>query len=289
MNQNKKLAIIADSTHDFTFELGKRFGVEVLSYYIQMGDKTYKDLVELDSRSFYETMENHDTLSTGIPPIQDIIDLLDRLKGEGYQQALMISSAAGLTGMHNLHALVQQSYKDLDIHIFDSDQVAAGTAHSTIIAAEMRDAGHSVDEIIAELTKLKKSVHTYALFRTLTYVVKGGRFNKYAGMIGNFLKINPLLYLENSTLTIRQKIRGPRKSLIALAEAIREDIKEAKRFNLIVFSGNNQTEIGELKEMLSDLIERADLFLETELTSVLGVHAGPKSIGVSAMILDTHV
>ncbi len=285
MNQIKKLAIIADSTHDFTYELGKRFGVEVLSYYIQMDDKTYKDLVELDSRTFYETMEEHDTLSTGIPPIQDVIDMLDRLKSEGYQQVLMISSAASLTGMHNLHALVQQTYNDLDIHIFDSNQIAAGTAHFTIMAAEMRNAGRSVDEIIAELDKLKKSVYTYALFRTLTYVVKGGRFNKYAGMIGNFLKINPLLYLDNGTMTIRQKIRGPRKSLIALAEAIRNDIKDAKRFNLTVFSGNNQAEIEELKEMLHDLIERADLFLETEFTSVLGVHAGPKSLGVSAIIL----
>ncbi len=285
MNQNKKLAIIADSTHDFTFEMGERFGVEVLSYYIQMGEKTYKDLVELDSRTFYETMENYDTLSTGIPPIQDVTDMLDRLKADGYQQVLMISSAASLTGMHNLHALVQQTYEGLDIHIFDSNQIAAGTAQLTIKAAAMRDAGQSAQEIIDELTALKKNIRTYALFRTLTYVVKGGRFNKYAGMIGNFLKINPLLYLDDGTMTIRQKIRGPRKSLIALAEAIRNDIKDAKHFNLIVFSGNNQAEIKELKEMLSDLIERADSFLETELTSVLGVHAGPRSIGVSAMIL----
>ncbi len=286
MNQNKKLAIIADSTHDFTFELGKRFNVEVLSYYIQMDDHTYKDLVDIDSRTFYEKMENYDVLSTGIPPMQDIIDLLNRLKNEGYQEVLMISSAAKLTGMYNLHALTKENYSELDIYVFNTNQIAAGTAHYTIKAAQLRDQGYSAEEIIKQLEPLNKSIHTYALFRTLKYVVKGGRFNKYAGLIGNLLNINPLLYLDDGEMTIQKKVRGTRKSLTALAAAIRKDIGDAKHFNLFVFSGNNQTEITELKDMLSDLIARADLFLETELTPVLGVHAGPKSIGISAMLHD---
>ncbi len=286
MNQNKKLAIIADSTHDFTFELGERFNVEVLSYYIQMGDRTYKDLVEIDSRAFYEKMEDYDALSTGIPPMQDVINLLNHLKSEGYEEVLMISSAAELTGMYNLHALTKENYNKLDIHVFNTNQIAAGTAHYTIQAALLRDQGHSAAEIITKLKTFKDSVHTYALFRTLKYVVKGGRFNKYAGLIGNLLNINPLLYLDNAEMTIQKKVRGTRKSLAALAAAIRRDIGDAKHFNLFVFSGNNQAEISELKDMLSDLIDRSELFLETELTPVLGVHAGPKSIGVSAMILD---
>ncbi len=288
MKNTKKLAIVADSTHDFTFELGKRFNVEVLSYYIQMDEETYKDLVEIDSQTFYQKMENYDTLSTGIPPMQDIIDLLDRLKNEGYEEVLMIASSAKLTGMYNLHSLAKETCSDdkLTVHIFESGQIASGAAHLTIQAAKLRNQGHSAEEIIEQLESLKKNIHTYALFRTLTYVVKGGRFNKYAGLLGNLLNINPLLYLEAGELSVQKKVRGTKKSLAALAGAIRNDLADAKRFNLFVFSGNNPAEISELKEMLSDLADRAELFLETELTPVLGVHAGPKSIGISAMILD---
>ncbi len=286
MENNKKIAIVADSTHDFTFELGKRFNVEVLSYYIQMGDQTYKDLVEIDSRTFYQKMENYDTLSTGIPPMQDIIDLLDRLKAEGYEEVLMIASSAKLTGMYNLHSLTKETYHDLVVHIFESGQIASGAAHLTIQAALLRDQGLSAEEIISQLELLKNNIHTYALFRTLKYVVKGGRFNKYAGLLGNLLNINPLLYLEDGEMTVQKKVRGTKKSLAALANAIKRDLDGVKRFNLFVFSGNNPTEITELKEMLSNLADRAELFLETELTPVLGVHAGPKSIGISAMILD---
>ncbi len=286
MKTNSKIAIVADSTHDFTFELGERFNVKVLSYYIEMGDKTYKDLVDIDSRTFYQTMKNHDTLSSGIPPIQDVINLLDQIKDEGYEEVIMISSSAKLTGMYNLHAVVKETYEGLNIHIFESGQIAAGAGLMTIRAAALRDQGLSATEIVDELEKAKQNMYTYALFRTLKYVVKGGRFNKYAGMIGNILKINPLISLEDGNLNILKKIRGPRKSLMAMANEIRKDIADSKRFNLIVFSGDNDDEIAELKGMLSDLIERAELFIETELTSVLGVHAGPKSIGVSAMLLD---
>ena len=54
-----KIGIIADTAQDLDLELGEKYGIEILSYHVQMGEKTFKDLVDIDSRTFYQTMDQN--------------------------------------------------------------------------------------------------------------------------------------------------------------------------------------------------------------------------------------
>ncbi|CDZ74293.1 EDD domain protein, DegV family [Peptoniphilus sp. ING2-D1G] len=283
----KRIEIIADTTQDFTYELADRFGVQLLSYYIEMDGKYYKDLEDINSKEFYKVMQNYEQLSTGVPPVKDVTDLLDELKSEGVEDVICITSSSTVTGMTALYHTVKQSYEGLNIHIYETKHIGATAALMTIRAAELRDAGKSIEEIFKELHRVNDQTKIYAIFRTLSYVVKGGRFNKYKGMIGNFLKITPLLSQDDSGAVVPlEKIRGEVKSLKVFIEAIRKEVGESKKYRLIIFSGDNEREKEILKENIKDLIEKADLFFETELTPVLGVHGGPGAIGCGIMKLD---
>ena len=55
---------------------------------------------------------------------------------------------------------------------------------------------------------------------------------------------------------------------------------------MVLFSGDNAEEIAALKDVLKEEIVNSALCIETELSPVLGVHAGPQSVGVSILILD---
>lgn len=279
-----KIAIIADTSQDFTFETAKKYGLELIPYYIEIDGTTYRDLIEINSREFYRKIKNCDTLSTGVPPLQDVLDLFERLKSEGYTDVIAITTSAALTGMYAVYGAAVSHETGLNIRIFDTRSVASGAALFAIRASELRAEGKSADEIVTLLEAEKPKVRIYAVFRTLTYLVKGGRFNKYRGMIGNLLHIHPLLCMDNGALGVAERIRGQKKSLKALAEKIREEIGNHRAYKLVFFSGDNQEEVAELRELLRAEIAAAAEFLETELTAVLGVHAGPGAIGACVML-----
>lgn len=282
----KKLAIFGDTSQDLTYEIGEQFGIEVLPYYIQMGNENYKDLEEMTSKKFYETMGNYDNLSTGTPPPQDITNKLDEVKERGYEQVLVITSSEKLTGMYALFGTMRSYYEDLDIHLFDTNQIGGGAGIFTVYAGQLNQEGKSLEDILEELNRVRNQVRLYALFRTLKYLVKGGRFNKYKGMIGTLLNINPLLTTEDGEIIVKSKVRGKKSSLSAMIRTVKEEIGDSKRYRLIIFSGQNPEEVKILKDSLKEEIENAEHVLETEFTPVLGCHAGPNSIGVGTMRLD---
>ncbi|WP_124059659.1 DegV family protein [Vaginisenegalia massiliensis] len=281
-----KIAIVADSSQDLTFELGEKYGIEILSYYVQMDDNHYKDLVDIDTQYFYDHMSQHKVLSTGIPPIQEVFDKFDQLKEEGYTQAVVITSSAKITGMRQLMQVVADQVEGIELFIIDSRQVAGSAGLLAIQAAQLRDQGQPAQAIVEELERLLPQANIFALFRTLEYVVRGGRFNKYKGMLGTLLNIHPLLKAVDGEVGVIDKARGNKKSLQRLVNCVRDEIGSAQRYRLFIFSGDNPEEVAQLRDDLADVIARADLVIETQLTAVLGVHAGPKSIGVSTLILD---
>ncbi|MGX7108053.1 DegV family protein [Facklamia miroungae] len=281
-----KLAIIADTAQDLKKDLAEHYGIELIYYQVQMGDNHYRDQIDIDSRQFYERMHDYDVLSTGIPPIQDVVNLLDQLVEQGYTQALVITGSLKLTGMRQLYEVVREQYEQLEIFIVESDYIASATGLLAIYASELKKEGKTVQEILPELEKANSQTGIFALFRTLKYVVKGGRFNKYAGIIGSFFNINPLLTILNGEIGVINKARGKKKSYLTLLEAAREKLKGAKRYKIALFAGNNNEEIAQLQKDLADEISKAETSIVTELTPVLGVHAGPQSVGVSILVLE---
>lgn len=281
----KKIAIFGDTSQDLTLDMKEKYGIEILSYQLQMGEEHYKDQVDIQSREFYERMENYEVLSTGTPNLQDAIDALDKTKAQGAEEAILITSSEKLTGMVQLYTAIASSYEGLKLHIFETDQIAAATGLQTIYAAELRDQGKTSEEILQELESIKKEkdASIFALFRTLKYIIRGGRFNKYKGMLGMFLHINPLLRAVDGEVGVIGKARGKKKSLGLLVEEVKEYIGEAKEYRIAIFSGNNDKEVAQLQELLKEEIEKAKMVIVTELTPMLGVHAGPEAIGVSLL------
>lgn len=282
----KKLAVVGDTSQDLTYELGEKYGIEVIPYYVQMGENHYKDLDEINTDKFYETMGEYEVLSTGTPPVQDVIDKLDFLKSQGYEQVLLIASSEKVTGMYSLYGAVKSNYEGMELYLYETGQIGSSAGLLSIYAGEMNKDGKSVEEIISELDRIRDKAKIFALFRTLKYLVKGGRFNKYKGMLGNLLNVNPLLTMEDKEIVAKEKIRGTKNSLMALAECAKKELKDAKRYRLAIFTGDNDKELVTLRELIKEEIKNAEMYLENGLTAVLGVHAGPKAIGISIIKLD---
>lgn len=281
-----KIAIFGDTSQDFTQDLAKEYGIECFSYQIQMDEAHYKDQVDIESELFYKKLPEHEILKTGTPAPIDIIEKLEQMAREGYTDIIMITSSVKLTGMYNLYATHGREYEGMRLHLIDSENIASGAALLSIYASKLREQGLSAEQIVLKLQQKKGSVGIYAVFRTLSYLVKGGRFSKYKGMLGNLLNIMPLLELQDGLLELKDRHRGKAKSLDALKNVAVQEIRKHKRYWFVIFSADNRKEAELLKDKMRAEIEGAELFLETQLTPVLGVHSGPGALGISVLGLD---
>ncbi|MDO4773031.1 MAG: DegV family protein [Bacillota bacterium] len=281
-----KIAIFGDTSQDFTQELAREHGIECFFYQIQMDEAHYKDQVDIKSETFYQKLPEHEVLKTGTPAPYDIIEKLEQMRSEGYSDIIMITSSVKLTGMYNLYATHGDSYEGMKLHLIDTENIASGAGLFVIYASRLRAQGLSADEIVCRVKERKDKVSIFALFRTLSYLVRGGRFNKYKGMIGNLLNIMPMLEMRDGMLELKDRYRGKSRSLEALKSVATKEISGYQKYCLVIFSADNQEEVELLKRKMKDEIEGAELFIETQLTPVLGVHSGPGVIGVTIFGLE---
>lgn len=281
-----KIAVMIDTSFDMTYELAEQYGIYLVSYQLQMGEKHLKDQIDIQSRTFYEEMHHYETLSTGIPPIQDVIDKYEEIKQDGFEEVIVLTSSHKITGMRGLHEVAKEDIEGLNIHVIDTEHIASSALLLAIYAKDLVDEGKSAQEILSAVDKHKSHTAIFALFRTLKYLVKGGRFSKYKGAVGTLLNVQPLLGIVEGEVGVLDKVRGRNKSLLAMVARIKEYIGNSQRYRIAMFSGNNAEEIEKLKIHLQAELAKAELVIETELTPVLGVHAGPESIGISVMKLD---
>lgn len=282
----RKFEILVDTTQDFTFDLANQYNLTLIPYYLNLDDENLKDLVEIEKSEFYKNIDSYKKLSTGVPPVQDILDEIDKLKTQGINSALAIISSREITGMGNAYESLKSLEKDFRLEIVDTGLVGSAAGMISIEASKYRAEGHDLDETIEYVKKLINKAKIFAVFRSLDYLVKGGRISPLRAAIGGFLNIYPILTIKEKKVEIFEKTRGQSKSLTKLAQIIKEEIADSKNYNLALFQGSNEEEFIKLKELLKDQIEKSGLYIETVLTPVLGVHAGPSSVGVSVLILD---
>ena len=74
------IKIIADSTCDLSDELIKKYDIDILPLYIHMGDKEYKDKLEITPQEIYRwSDENRTTPKTAAPSIEDAMNIRSRV------------------------------------------------------------------------------------------------------------------------------------------------------------------------------------------------------------------
>ena len=75
----KKLAILTDSTCDLTDELLKLNDIHVLPLYVNFGEETYLDRIEINPKKLYQMVDEKGTLpKTSSASPADFIKIFDK-------------------------------------------------------------------------------------------------------------------------------------------------------------------------------------------------------------------
>jgi DegV family protein with EDD domain len=276
---NKRIAWVTDSTAYITEELAAHPDVYVLPLSITFNEDTYEDGVDLTSDELYKKIRaDKEVPKTSQPPAGRFAELYDILK-EKYDAAVSVHISSQLSGTYS-SALQGQEISGFQVEVVDS--LSMSYAITTLIERGMKQAEEGVDPaaIGENLRAEAKRSECYVLLGSLEQFYKGGRMSGASYLIGNLLKVKPIIKITNEgTFEVFQKVRSEKKAIRRMAELLGEAKKVNTIYGVQIMHGNVPEKAAELKQLVEEKYDDLDIVVG-EISSTIAVHAGEGTLGM---------
>ena len=272
--------ILADSTCDLSPSLVSRYKIGIIPLYVHLGEKEYKDGVDITPSDLYKWSDEHnETPRTSAPGIEDIESFLDKDSTDEY---VIFTISSSMSSSYNNCILAAEDLEMTDrVHVIDSANLSTGIGLQVIKAAELAAAGMTASEIAAEIEKIKGKVRASFVVDTLTYLYRGGRCSGVSAFLGSALRLHPRIEVIDGAMHPEKKYRGKNTRFIMdYVRDMENDLRSAVRDRVFITHSGCDREIVEDVRAYLESLGRFDEILETTAGAVISSHCGPGTLGV---------
>ena len=274
-----KIKITCDSTCDLSPELYTRYGISVIPMAVAMGDRLYRDGMDVKPEELFFYVEKTGKLpTTSAISAGEYEDFFRPFVEEGYE-VVHISLSSELSSSHQNARLAAQELGN--VYVVDSRSLSTGSGHLVILAAELASAGYDGAYIARALDDMKGQLDVSFVLQTLDYLHKGGRCSGMARFGANMLKLRPEIVMENGSLHVGKLYRGSMEKTIL--DYIRGRLANEKAVNydriFVTHSGVPEEIVAKAVALVKELRPFEEV-LVTVAGSTISCHCGPACIGV---------
>lgn len=275
------VAILADSTCDLSPELIARYGIRILPLSILLGDKSYRDGVEITPDEIYQWADAHGTTpKTSAPGMEEAQKLLHPFAESG-QPVICFGISESMSACCQVMRLAAQETGCRECYVIDSQNLSTGIGLQVLRAAELARQGLPAAEIAARIEAARAKVRASFVVDTLTYLHRGGRCGAVTALLGNALHLKPKIAVENGKMVVAKKYRGAQSRVIADYVAdLKPQLLQADPQRVFITHSGVEPEI---LAAVRGTLEQLHYFREIHITRAGGVissHCGPGTLGV---------
>ncbi len=282
---SEKILIASDSTTDLSPELIERYGIVILPLGVTLGDKQYTDGVDIDPDFIYKNYEE-----TGLLPKTSAVNLADfeeffaRQTADG-TRVIFFTISSDMSSTHNNARLAAESVEGA--YVVDTRNLSTGGGLLLITAAEMAEAGHTAEEIVARCNELAPCVDASFIIDSLEFLYKGGRCSALAALGANLLSLKPCITVKDGKMGVGKKYRG--KFGAVLPKYIEDRLGDAsdviKGHIFVTHAGCEPAVIEACVERVHAIAPEAELHI-TRAGCTISSHCGRNTLGV--LFIRTH-
>lgn len=270
------IRLLVDSASDIS--INNENNIKVIPLSVTINDKTYLDQYELGHNEFYEMLTTTETFpKTSQPAPQAYVEAFEEVKEAG-DDLLCILLSSGVSGTYQSAVLAKSIVEYDNIYIVDSLTGAYGVKLLVDEALKMIDEGKTIQEIVNHLEDLKNRTRIYLSVDTLDYLCRGGRLDKKSAIIGNLVKMKPIITVtREGTIGVVGKAVGMIRAMGSIIDIINdEEVDTNHAFYTIYTAGTTNVEKLE-KKITNNGITITE---RVQLSPVVGTHLGPEAFGV---------
>lgn len=274
--------IIADSTCDLSDELIQKYNIDILPLYIHMGEKEYRDRVDVSSDDIYKWADkNKITPQTAAPSIEDAVHIIKPYMDKGEDIIMFAISEEMSTSANVMRLAAEELNYSNNVYVINSENLSTGIGLLVLEAAVMVKKKIEAKEIVSRIHSLKPYVRASFVVDTLTYLHRGGRCSATSALIGGVLKLKLKIVVQNGKMDADKKYRGKiHKVILQYVKDLEKDLMHAKRDRVfITHSGCDDTVIAQVREYLEQLGHFEEILI-TQAGGVISSHCGPGTLGV---------
>ncbi len=275
-----KIAIFADSCSSLTLEEAKELGVTIIPTIFTMDGVDYNPLDKniLSYDEFYKKLENKVFCKTASVNPNTFITYFEKALLEK-KDIIYISLSSGLSSSYNnaflAKNLLEEDY-DNNIELIDSLTGSIGIQIIIKKACELRNQGHSAQEIKEQLDQNKLNIKSLFTIGSLDHLKRGGRISTVTALIGKLIKMFPIISTNSEGKLVSDSIfRGKIKALQKMIEEVIANIKE--NVELYIGYTNNKEECEYVKDSLSQKVKN---IITRRIDYTMGSHCGPGTLAV---------
>jgi len=279
-----KVAIVTDSTAYLPKELVQELNITVVPQVLIWGEETLEDGIDIQPTEFYERLQKADIMpTTSQATVANFKRIFDDLTQKGVP-ILAILLSDKLSGTINSYVQAVEFYPDAEIDYVNSESVAMALGFPVLEAARAAANGASLAECKAIAEDVKERVGVGFAVDTLEFLHRGGRIGGASRFLGTALRLKPILEVTDGRVEAIERVRTKKKAHKRLVELVIERTAGSKSVKLGTLHANAYDEAKAILDNASEKLGNVDEKVFSEVSPVVGTHAGPGTVGLAYMI-----
>jgi len=281
-----RIAVVTDSSAYLPESATPGLPIHVMPVWLIWDDDRYRDGVDIDPATFYERLRTSRTLPTSSQPSAgEFAELFSDLAAE-YDAIVCVLVSAKLSGtVASAMAARAELRADrlgsaVEIHIVDAQSSSMGLGLVVLAAARAAAAGASPDEVVAAAHDMIGRVEFFFVVDTLEYLQRGGRVSLTKRLLGDALKIKPLLHFEDGAIVPLTQARTKGRALALLLELAEKRLAGRKMAEAAVADIDCCDEGDRVAARVAERFA-PPLLHRAMVSPVVGTHVGPGAIGLA--------
>ncbi|MDK2899546.1 MAG: fatty acid kinase fatty acid binding subunit, partial [Thermosipho sp. (in: thermotogales)] len=236
----EKIGIVVDSGCDVG---NVDYPLKVVPLRIFVNGKEYND-GEIDEEFLFENLDGE--VKTSLPNPEAIRQVMLDFINEGYKKIITFNISSNLSGTFNLFRLISQElmekFDDVKIVNIDTLNISVGSGLIVRKCIEYIHSGSLFEDVVEKSKEDIEKSKVFYVIPTLKYLARGGRIGKVKAMLGEFLKMKPVISVnkEGEYYTVT-KAHGFKKSINAMYEEFLKFVSNKKFISIVATTGNSES------------------------------------------------
>jgi DegV family protein with EDD domain len=277
-----KLAIVTDSTATIPQDVLERYQITVVPLTVIWGTETFRDGIDISPTEFYTRLGKDSVIPTTTQATPMLFkEIFTKLLEEDYD-VLTILISSKLSGTMDSALQAQDMIHSSRIAIVDSRTTSMAMGFQVLEAARAAESGATLAEAKDQAERAADNAGVFFVVDTLKYLHLGGRIGGGARFLGTALNLKPILELVDGHVEAIQRVISKRKATDRIFDLVGERIGKRTPIHLATIHANAREEAETLLQRVVDCYHPVESYI-TEVSPVLGVHAGPGTVGLAFM------
>jgi DegV family protein with EDD domain len=176
--------IVTDSACDIPPEIVRRLSITVVPLYIRIGDKTYRDGIDITADGVcHELVHNRELPKTSVPSPGDFVTAYNNLAAET-DQVISIHLSTGYSGTCDVARLATSYIRNnCRVEVIDSNSVSAGLGLVVMAAARAAQEGKDLNQLLDIIHQTIPRIGMFGKIDNFVYILRGRRFRLTKGLV----------------------------------------------------------------------------------------------------------